>query len=269
MAEVTVVRTPTLDQVNALIVPGIINQYAGVSLPSGWLWCDGQELSISLYPDLYNAITNNGSVFPYGNNTDGSGGAGSTHFRVPNFKGKIPVGTDSTQVPFDSLGKSGGAINHTHNIDSTGSTGHNHTISGSSAATNTNNALGNHSHNVSTNGSNTGNSGNHGHGDTFGTAANGSNTNFGRTSGNVFLTVAGSSHSHGVNGSVSDGGDHSHSVNGQSGGTSDTDLTHSHSVTVNITGSTDTDGAHTHTVPTSQESSSLQPYITINYIIKY
>lgn len=96
-------------------VPGVINQYAGSgsAAPTGWLFCDGQEVLISSYTSLYNALTSTGMTFPYGANTNGSGGAGSTHFRIPNFKGRIPVGKDSSQTEFDVLGETGGAKTHT------------------------------------------------------------------------------------------------------------------------------------------------------------
>lgn len=104
-------------------VPGVINQYAGSgsAAPTGWLFCDGQEVLITTYQILYDALTSNGTTFPYGANTNGSGGAGSTHFRIPNLKGKIPVGKDSAQTEFDVLGESGGSKTsvapHTHAID--------------------------------------------------------------------------------------------------------------------------------------------------------
>jgi microcystin-dependent protein len=96
-------------------VPGVINQFAGSgsAAPTGWLFCDGQEVLITTYQNLYNALTSNGFTFPYGANTNGSGGAGSTHFRIPNFKGRVPVGRDSAQTEFDVLGESGGAKTHT------------------------------------------------------------------------------------------------------------------------------------------------------------
>jgi microcystin-dependent protein len=102
-------------------VPGVISQYAGTSLPAGYLWCEGQEILITTYQDLYNALTTNGTVFPYGANTNGSGGAGSTHFKLPNLKGRIPVGKDFAQTEFDTLGEFGGSKTsvapHTHGID--------------------------------------------------------------------------------------------------------------------------------------------------------
>jgi microcystin-dependent protein len=94
-------------------VPGMISQYGGATAPTGWFLCEGQEVSISTYTNLYNALTSTGTLFPYGANTNGSGGAGSTHFRLPNLKGRIPVGKDSAQTEFDALGETGGAKTHT------------------------------------------------------------------------------------------------------------------------------------------------------------
>lgn len=123
------------------VVPGVISQYAGTALPTGYLWCEGQEVSITTYQSLYNALTTNGTVFPYGANTNGSGAAGSTHFRVPNLKGRIPVGKDPAQNEFDLLGESGGSktsvaphthgISHDHGAATTSTNGnHQHSISG-------------------------------------------------------------------------------------------------------------------------------------------
>jgi microcystin-dependent protein len=93
--------------------PGMISQFAGISAPTGWLFCRGQEVLISSSTELYNTLTANGTVFPYGANTNGSGSAGSTHFRVPNLQGRIPVGQDTAQTEFDVLGEVGGAKTHT------------------------------------------------------------------------------------------------------------------------------------------------------------
>jgi microcystin-dependent protein len=90
-------------------VPGMISQYGGATAPTGWFLCEGQEVSIETYTNLYNALTTTGTVFPYGVNTNGSGSVGSTHFRLPNLKGRIPVGKDSAQTEFDALGETGGA----------------------------------------------------------------------------------------------------------------------------------------------------------------
>lgn len=111
-----------------LLTPtGSISQYGGASAPTGWLLCDGQELSIASYTALYNVLTTNGTVFPYGANTNGSGGAGSTHFRLPNFKGRIPVGLDSGQTEFDTLGETGGAKTVTLTENQSGLRSHTHT----------------------------------------------------------------------------------------------------------------------------------------------
>ena len=40
-----------------LMPPGSVMPYAGISLPAGWLWCDGSSYLKSTYPDLFNALT--------------------------------------------------------------------------------------------------------------------------------------------------------------------------------------------------------------------
>jgi microcystin-dependent protein len=106
----------------------MISQYGGATAPTGWFLCEGQEVSIATYTNLYNALTTTGTVFPYGANTNGSGGAGSTHFRLPNLKGRIPVGRDSAQTEFDSLGETGGAKSVTLTSAQSGLPAHSHGI---------------------------------------------------------------------------------------------------------------------------------------------
>lgn len=80
---------------------GSVIAFAGSSAPSGWLMCDGSSLLREDYLDLFAIIgTTYGSV-------DG------THFTLPNLKGKVPVGLDSSQTEFDTLGETGGAKTHT------------------------------------------------------------------------------------------------------------------------------------------------------------
>jgi microcystin-dependent protein len=92
-----------------LLTPtGVISQFAGSTAPTGYLLCLGQELAISSFGDLYDVVQTN-----YGTLTNGSGGAGTTHFRLPNLQGRIPVGRDASQTEFDVLGETGGAKTHT------------------------------------------------------------------------------------------------------------------------------------------------------------
>jgi microcystin-dependent protein len=77
MATTRVFRTSSSSQ-----VPGMITQYAGTSLPNGWLWCDGGDIQVSTHQNLYNALTSNGTVFPCGPNTNANG---VIYFKVPNF----------------------------------------------------------------------------------------------------------------------------------------------------------------------------------------
>lgn len=111
---------------NLLSPIGSIVQYGGATAPTGWLICDGTEKSITTYQALYNVLTATGTVFPYGANTNGSGGAGSTHFRLPNLAGRIPVGLDAAQTEFDVLGETGGAKSVTLTEAQSGLRSHTH-----------------------------------------------------------------------------------------------------------------------------------------------
>jgi microcystin-dependent protein len=64
--------------------PGTIIAYAGDTLPSGWLWCDGSVVSRSgQYADLFKAIHET-----YGN------GDGTTTFKLPDLRGIFIRGLD-------------------------------------------------------------------------------------------------------------------------------------------------------------------------------
>lgn len=67
--------------------PGMLTQYVGSTAPTGWLLCDGTEKAIATYSALYAVI---GTT--YGPLTNGAGAAGTTHFRVPDLRGRIPMG---------------------------------------------------------------------------------------------------------------------------------------------------------------------------------
>jgi microcystin-dependent protein len=79
---------------------GLVNQFAGTTAPSGWLFCLGQSLSRADYPSLFAAIS---TLY---------GSIDSFSFNLPNLKGRAPVGIDTSQVEFNALGKTGGAKTH-------------------------------------------------------------------------------------------------------------------------------------------------------------
>ena len=85
---------------------GAISTYAGDVAPTNWLICDGRAISRVTYADLFNAI---GTTY--------GAGDGSTTFNLPNLKGKVPVGKDTTQNEFDTLGETGGEKTHTLTIN--------------------------------------------------------------------------------------------------------------------------------------------------------
>ena len=85
----------------SLLPSGTMVEFAGTTQPSQWLFCNGQSLLRSAYPALFTAI---GVVY---------GAADSTHFNVPDKRGRVSVGFDSTQSEFDTLGEKGGAKTHT------------------------------------------------------------------------------------------------------------------------------------------------------------
>lgn len=82
---------------------GAIVPYGSTTAPTGWLVCDGSAVSRTTYSELFAVI---GTSF--------GAGDGSTTFNLPNLKGKVPVGYNSSDSDFDSIGETGGSKTHRH-----------------------------------------------------------------------------------------------------------------------------------------------------------
>ena len=92
--------------VNTNTPVGSISLFAGTTAPTGWLICDGSAVSRTTYANLFSVI---GTTYGTGD--------GSTTFNIPNLKGRVPVGLDSSDTSFDTLGETGGEYFHTLTID--------------------------------------------------------------------------------------------------------------------------------------------------------
>ena len=85
---------------NGGVTAGEVKITAAATAPAGWLLCRGQSLLRSDYPRLFTTI---GTVY---------GAADSTHFTVPDLRGRVVVGWDPSQSEFDVLGEAGGEKAH-------------------------------------------------------------------------------------------------------------------------------------------------------------
>lgn len=96
---------------------GTIIPYAGTTIPSNYMKCEGQALSRIEYDILFSAI---GTTYGEGD--------GSTTFNLPNLKGRVITGIDSNDTDFDTLGETGGEKTHTLTVEEIPS--HNHDLNG-------------------------------------------------------------------------------------------------------------------------------------------
>lgn len=114
--DLTFFNTPsvTIDNVKHYAVPtGTIIMYPSATPPSGWLICNGQEVSRSSYALLYSYI---GTTYGAGN--------GSTTFNLPDIRDRMVIHQDTTIPRYNTLGETGGVNgvifteanlpNHTH-----------------------------------------------------------------------------------------------------------------------------------------------------------
>lgn len=165
-------------------------------------------------------------------------GDGSTTFAVPNLQARVPVGLSETDSDFNTVGKTGGQ----KTVTLTEAQMPSHTHSQNS-----------HSHNAST-----GTAGRHGHNSSVGSAGSHehsytrlSSSVAGRASGNLSTQTGATSGS-----STGSAGSHNHSLSIFENG----DHTHSVSVGGATASNNPTGGGEAH--------NNVQPYITVNYIIK-
>ena len=87
------------------------------NIPSNWKICDGSAVSRTTYVDLFNVI-----------GTSYGAGDGSTTFNLPNKRGRVSVGLDSSQTEFSTIGKKGGEKTHQLKVEELPS--HAHTVKG-------------------------------------------------------------------------------------------------------------------------------------------
>lgn len=229
------------------VVPvGAIEMWAGLSsaIPSGWLLCDGGQYPIGTSGSQYYALAQIITT-RYGAYTDGSGNAGSTHFRVPNMTAYFPQGISSGSAAgatTASFGNTSLTHNHTPNSSATTNTdggSHSHTLSDGGAHNHSlTTSNWNHSHNTSAP-SNT-------HRHSIPSASNPANTATNNvahdaTQHGYFATDNAQVHSH-TTGTQNANANHGHSIPTSSG------LTHSHTWPTSATSNTANQTAHSHTM---------------------
>lgn len=71
---------------------GEIRIFAGTYAPKNWVLCNGQQMNISQYPELFSLL---GVTF---------GGDATTYFKVPDLRGRCPVGHGNTYYPGVAFG---------------------------------------------------------------------------------------------------------------------------------------------------------------------
>lgn len=94
---------------------GVVVPYTGATAPSGWLLCDGSDVSRTTYADLFAVI---GTTYGVGD--------GSTTFTLPDLRSKFIAGKGAAGWS-DALGEAGGSADAVV-------VAHEHTFSGNTAS---------------------------------------------------------------------------------------------------------------------------------------
>lgn len=86
----------------SVVYAGSLMAYAGATIPTGWLECDGSSKLRSDYPTLFAAI---GTTW---------GAADGTHFNLPDLRGRAAIGAGSgSGLTARTLAQTGGAETNT------------------------------------------------------------------------------------------------------------------------------------------------------------
>lgn len=234
---------------NLAVTPvGGLLPFAGSTAPDGYRICDGSAVSRVTYQSLFNVIGTTWGV-----------GDGSTTFNLPDLRQKFLLGKAASGTG-NTLGASGGAIDHTHTAGA-----HTHTITSESAHAHSISSDGGHNH-----GGATGSDGSHAH--TVASHAHEIHIIGGSVNGPVFdqnidgstaratpsSTGASEDNSTGSAAPVTDSqGAHTHSVN--------TAGAHDHGASSGSAGSHDHGGVTGST--SGSTGSNNPPYAVVNYLI--
>jgi len=94
------------ETISSAVPAGSVFYFASSSAPTGYVKANGAELSKTAYATLFSSI---GTTY---GETNGSGGAGTSHFRVPDLRGEFVRGWDDGR---------GADLNKTYTADSSAS----------------------------------------------------------------------------------------------------------------------------------------------------
>lgn len=234
---------------------GVVKAFAGETIPTGYLLCDGSAISRTTYAALFAAI---GTTWGAGN--------GTTTFNIPDGRDKVIYGVSATVA----LGTAVGAATHVHTLNS-----HVHDLGSHVHTLNSHiHTIANHTHTVA-NHTHTGPAHVHtvsAHTHTWSATSGGPSAIVSVNTNDPDIQVATSTHTHNSSGTTSSGG----SGNTGSEGTGATSSSGSGNTGSNGSGNTgaasgNTSAATGNTGAAAGDTgsgSTLQPGIAMNYIIK-
>jgi len=120
---------------------GEIRIFAGNFAPRDWALCDGRSLPVNQYQALFALL---GTIY---------GGDGKTNFKLPDLRGRVPVGMGAGPgLSNYNEGQQGGSENVTLSTTQIPSHTHDFSLNGNSAAGNKTSPIGNYPATINDNG---------------------------------------------------------------------------------------------------------------------
>lgn len=126
---------PSWVSLSSVVPTGTVQMFAGSTIPSGWLECDGSSISSTNYLSLHSVISNTygGSAYT---------GASGLNFQLPDMRSRVPMafGSGTGLTPRTTMGQKLGTESHTLTTSHMPSHTHSFTPAGSTTT------AGSHSH---------------------------------------------------------------------------------------------------------------------------
>jgi microcystin-dependent protein len=119
------INKATLFSTSGTVPTGSVFPYAGMTVPVGYLLCDGSEQSQGQYPELFSVIGNTYGTGIYNAISNPTGLLGYQTFRIPDLRGRFPVGpetmdnTTTVSILTQAVGATRNAITTTGAISAT------------------------------------------------------------------------------------------------------------------------------------------------------
>jgi microcystin-dependent protein len=235
------VKGGRIQDITGFVAPvGTLVMYGSTTAPAGWVLCDGTSyLRAGTYADLFAVISTT------------YGAADGTHFNVPNMRGRVPVCYTTGNTSFDAMGETGGE--QTHTLITAEMPAHVHSVDPPNKTSTTNSATHTHDTDIGSFTSGVGTAHNHASVTSAGYYAYGGGAHAPSSTTGYGTDLSGLK--------TGDESAHTHAIDPPNKTSTTNSVTHTHDTDIAAFNSAGAGSSTAHNV--------MNPYLTVQFIIKY